>query len=90
LITFCRSAEYSLVPVNSVLPLELELELELEELELEPEFAVKPMFDVAVEPRELTEVAINDSWAGQDKSSYPAREGSCPGVGLAPAMSGFS
>jgi len=81
-MTFCRSWEYWLVPVKP------ELELELDELELD--VAVNPVFEDAVELSELTEVPINDSRAGQDKASYPAREGSCPGGGRAPAMSGFS
>jgi hypothetical protein len=84
LIAFCKSCEYWLVPVKFVLPLELELE------ELELDAAVNPVFAVVAEVRELTLVPINDSRAGQDKSSYPAREGSCPGGGRAPAMSGFS
>jgi hypothetical protein len=69
-MAFCRSPEYWLVPVKLVLPLELELE------ELELLFAVRPFDEVAVEVREPMEVLINDSRAGQEEMSYPAREGS--------------
>jgi len=66
-MAFCRSWEYWLVPVK--------FELEVEPEELEVEVAVNPLLAVAAEVREPIVVPINDSRAGQDKSSYPAREG---------------
>ena len=88
LMTFCRSCEYALVPMK-VLDPELE-ELELLELLLELVPDESDVNEFVVEVRELLIVPINDSRAGRDEMSHPAREGSCYGGGQAPAMAGFS
>ena len=74
-MTFCRSCEYALVPMK-VLDPELE-ELELLELPLElpPDESDVREFVEFTEVRELLTVPINDSRAGRDEMSHPAREG---------------
>jgi hypothetical protein len=66
------------VPIKVLDPAELD-ELELLELPLEPlpdESEVNEFVEFT-EVRELLTVPINDSRAGRDEMSHPAREGSC-------------
>jgi hypothetical protein len=68
-MTFCRSCEYELVPVKLLV---------LEVLELLLELVADDTGGVVTDDEELNAlltVLINNSRAGQDEKSYPAREG---------------